>query len=51
VPHADSPKSYTRNYETKYYKFFDYRWRRTLSALPGVLRDLGGQPATSIKTA
>lgn len=46
--HADSPKEYDRNYERRYYKFFDYPWRRTVPLLPGVTEQLGGSPTSRI---
>lgn len=46
--HEKSPKQYTRDYESKAYNFFDYRWRNTLPYLPGVMEDLGGTPTSQI---
>ena len=46
--HENSPKEYTRNYETRTYKFFDYRWRNTLPYLPGVIESLGGASTSQI---
>lgn len=48
--HADSPKEYDRNYEKKFYKFYNYRWRNTLPLLPGVLAQLDGTPTSRIST-
>lgn len=46
--HEKSPKRYTRDYNTKSYKFFDYRWRNTLPHLPGVTESLAGTPTSHI---
>lgn len=48
VEHDKSPKEYQRNYESKTYKFFDYRWRNTLQHLPGVIESLRGTPTSRI---
>jgi class 3 adenylate cyclase len=48
VEHPDSPKEYDRNYERKFYKFFDFRWRRTVPLLPGLLPQLDGTPTSRI---
>ena len=48
--HEDSPKEYTRDYQRKSYKFYDYRWRNTLPLLPGVLSQLNGTPTSLIST-
>jgi class 3 adenylate cyclase len=49
--HERSPKRYTRDYKTESYRFFDYRWRRTLPHLPGVVEALNGQPTSQIHTS
>lgn len=46
--HGGSPKPYTRDYKTEYYKFFYYRWRNTLPHLPGVIETLSGTPTSQI---
>lgn len=46
--HERSPKRYTRDYKTKSYKFFYYRWRTTLPHLPGVADTLRGTPTSQI---
>lgn len=46
--HEKSPKPYTRDYNTKYYKFFQYRWRHTLPHLPGVIETLRGTPTSHV---
>lgn len=48
--HEDSPKKYTRDYQSRFYKFYDYRWRNTVSLLPGVLAQLNGTPTSRITT-
>lgn len=48
VQHRDSPKRYTRDYETRAYKFFDFRWRAIAGLLPGVIEALGGVPTSQI---
>ena len=48
VEHEKSPKRYTRNYQTRSYRFFDYRWRNTVQHLPGVVERLGGRPTSTI---
>lgn len=46
--HEDSPKRYTRNYQTRSYGFFGFQWRHTLEHLPGVAERLCGLPTSSI---
>lgn len=46
--HENSPKKYTRDYETKEYRFYDYRWRNTLPHLEGVTAALAGTSTTNI---
>lgn len=48
IPHADSPKKYTRNYESQFYKFYDYRWRNTIPHIPGVVETLAGTSTSQI---
>jgi adenylate cyclase len=47
--HADSPKTYQRNYQRRAYKFYDYRWRALLPHLPEVIRQINGHPTTAIQ--
>lgn len=46
--HERSPKRYTRDYQTEYYKFSYYRWRNTLPHLSGVIETLGGTPTSHV---
>ncbi|MDX1874649.1 adenylate/guanylate cyclase domain-containing protein [Mycolicibacterium sp. 120266] len=46
--HNDSPKEYDRDYERKYYRFYNYHWRRTLAFIPGAVQQINGNPTTSI---
>ncbi|MGI8394238.1 adenylate/guanylate cyclase domain-containing protein [Leucobacter sp. W1038] len=48
VEHAESPKSYQRDYERKYYHFYNYRWRQALPHLDGIARQLSGNPTSTI---
>lgn len=48
VQHAQSPKEYTRNYESRFYKFYDYRWRNTIPHLSGVVETLAGTSTSQI---
>lgn len=48
VEHRDSPKTYQRDYQRKTYKFFDYRWRRTLQHIPGTVQQLNGSRTKTI---
>ncbi|MBO4164403.1 adenylate/guanylate cyclase domain-containing protein [Micromonospora antibiotica] len=47
--HVDSPKRYTRNYETKRYRFYDVRWRKLLPELDGVTEHIAGNPTSAIE--
>ena len=47
--HGESPKRYTRNYETKRYRFYNVRWRKLLSELDGVAEHIAGRPTSAIK--
>ncbi|WP_406816525.1 adenylate/guanylate cyclase domain-containing protein [Mycobacterium sp. M23085] len=46
--HEKSPKPYQRNYERRYYKFYDYWWRTTLPYLPGAIEQINGNPTSTI---
>jgi adenylate cyclase len=46
--HEDSPKSYQRNYERKFYHFYNYRWRQALPYLDGIAQQLSGNPTSTI---
>lgn len=46
--HEKSPKRYTRSYQTRTYKFFDYQWRKTLPHLSGVPATLRGTPTSHV---
>jgi adenylate cyclase len=48
IEHEDSPKPYQRNYERRYYKFYDYRWRTTLPYIPGTIEQINGNPTATI---
>lgn len=48
VEHRDSPKTYQRDYQRKTYKFFDYRWRKTLQHIPGTVQQLNGSRTETI---
>lgn len=48
VEHANSPKRYTRDYETRTYRFYDFRWRTTAGLLSGVTETLDGVPTSQI---
>lgn len=48
VEHEDSPKVYQRDYARREYRFYDYRWRSTLTHVPGTARQLDGRPISSI---
>ncbi|GAB2490429.1 hypothetical protein [Nocardiopsis aegyptia] len=48
IEHKDSPKTYQRNHERKFYKFYDYRWRNTVKHLPSAISQLNGTPASQI---
>lgn len=47
--HPDSPKDYTRNYETKSYRFYDYAWRRGMSIVTTAGEEIAGTPTTKIQ--
>ncbi|PKH41994.1 adenylate/guanylate cyclase domain-containing protein [Nocardioides alpinus] len=47
--HANSPKYYTRNNETKSYRFYDYAWRRGLSVVTSAGDQIAGTPTTNIR--
>jgi class 3 adenylate cyclase len=46
--HGDSPKEYDRDYERKYYRFYDYRWRDILPLLPTAAQQVNSTPAELI---
>lgn len=46
--HPSSPKTYTRDYQSRQYRFYDYKWRRAVPALTGVAESLGGTPTSLI---
>lgn len=48
VEHEDSPKTYQRDYQRKTYKFYDYRWRKTLQHIPGTVQQLNGNSTERI---
>lgn len=48
IEHEKSPKEYTRDHETKVYRFFNYRWKTALSHLPDAAAQLDGNPTSSI---
>ncbi len=48
VEHKDSPKKYQRDYEVRYYRFYDYHWRKTLPYLPGTFEQISGHPTAQI---
>ncbi|MCU1633708.1 MAG: adenylate/guanylate cyclase protein [Micrococcaceae bacterium] len=48
VQHEDSPKTYQRDYKRKEYRFYDYRWRKSLRYIPGAIQQINGKPAASI---
>jgi adenylate cyclase len=47
--HEDSPKKYTRNYKSEYYRFYDYAWRRGLSVVTSAGEQIAGTPTTKIR--
>lgn len=49
VEHEDSPKRYQRDYEVRWYSFYDYRWRRALPHIADIPEQLGGRPTDQIK--
>lgn len=48
VEHDDSPTRYQRDYQTREYRFYDYRWRRTLQHIPGTLQQINEIPIDRI---
>lgn len=48
VEHENSPKEYDRDYEKRYYRFYDYRWRNTIPHLDGATEALHGRPTSSV---
>ncbi|PKQ18075.1 MAG: adenylate/guanylate cyclase domain-containing protein [Actinobacteria bacterium HGW-Actinobacteria-8] len=48
LEHDKSPKRYTRDYQSKSYKFYDYRWRNTVPHLSGVAESLNGNHTSQI---
>ena len=46
--HKYSPKEYDRDYERKYYRFYDYRWRDILPVLPTAAEQANGTPVEFI---
>lgn len=49
--HPDSPKTYERYGERKYYRFYDFSWKRTLRNSEGVADALRGVSTSSIITS
>ena len=47
--HESSPKSFERNGQRKYYRYYEYRWRNTLKHIPGTIEELNGRPSTMIQ--
>jgi class 3 adenylate cyclase len=48
--HTDSPKTYERRGEKKYYHFYDFAWRRALPHLAGVPEALAGLATSEIRS-
>ncbi|WP_104105480.1 adenylate/guanylate cyclase domain-containing protein [Nocardioides sp. 616] len=46
--HPDSPRSFQRDGQRRFYRFYDYRWRNTLKHIPGTVEELAGNPASAI---
>ena len=46
--HAKSPKSYTRDYETKKYRFYQYKWKNIVPFLENVISELDGNFTSDI---
>ena len=46
--HEKSPKVYQRDYRKRFYKFFDYNWRKPLPYLSGAAAQLDGRPSSAI---
>lgn len=40
--HAESPKKYTREYQTKSYNFYNYSWKHLLPEVDSTVAELGG---------
>lgn len=49
--HEKSPKQYSRDYRREYYRFYDYRWRRTVPHLDGIVEALAGNVTAQIQQA
>lgn len=47
--HERSPKRYTRDYETKTYRFYEVSWVPLLATLPGIQEELQGRPTSAIQ--
>lgn len=48
--HADSPKVYQRAGERRYYRFYDFAWRRALPHVVGVPAELSGVATADVVT-
>ncbi|MDG5768554.1 adenylate/guanylate cyclase domain-containing protein [Mycolicibacterium fortuitum] len=48
VEHKDSPKRYQRDYEVRYYRFYDYLWRKSLPYIPSAFAQIGGHSTAQI---
>ena len=46
--HPNSPKRYTRDGETRSYRFYDFRWRSLVPEVSTAAAEIGGRPAASI---
>lgn len=46
--HDGSPKRYQRGDQVRYYRYFDFQWRRVVADLPGVVEDLANTPTSQI---
>ncbi len=46
--HKMSPKPYQRDYEVRYYRFYEYRWRTALKHIPGALKQINGHSSSRI---
>lgn len=44
----DRPKSYTRDYVTKHYSYYDYRWTGALAHSESLLEELAGNPVSTV---
>jgi len=49
--HPDSPKKYTRFGASKYYRFYDFAWRRALPHLSGVPEQLLGTSTSQVRSS